>query len=83
MAFHSIATYQKIPISLENAWDFFSSPKNLEIITPDHLGFNITSTDVREKMYAGQIITYTVAFFGNKAPLDDGNYACASKGVFC
>lgn len=60
MAFYSITTHQKVPISLEKAWDFFSSPKNLAEITPDHLGFKITSTDVRDKMYPGQIITYKV-----------------------
>jgi ligand-binding SRPBCC domain-containing protein len=60
MAFYSITTKQKVPITLEEAWEFFSSPKNLATITPDHLGFKITSTDVREKMYPGQIITYTV-----------------------
>ena len=60
MAFHSLTTKQNVPITLDKAWDFFSSPKNLAVITPDHLGFQITSTDVREKMYPGQIITYTV-----------------------
>lgn len=60
MAFYSITTHQNVPISLEEAWDFFSSPKNLAEITPDHLGFKITSKDVREKMYPGQIITYKV-----------------------
>jgi len=60
MAFFSITTHQKVPIPLEQAWDFFSSPKNLATITPDHLGFKITSTDVRETMYPGQIITYKV-----------------------
>lgn len=60
MAFHSLTTTQKVPITLEQAWEFFSSPKNLATITPDHLGFKITSKDVRDTMYAGQIITYKV-----------------------
>jgi len=34
---------QKLPISLSQAWDFFSSPANLAKITPDHMGFIITS----------------------------------------
>lgn len=53
---------QKLPISLEQAWDFFSSPLNLAKITPDHMGFTITS-DFKEgqKMYPGMIITYKVS----------------------
>lgn len=57
---YSIKTVQKIPISLENAWDFFSKPDNLKEITPNNLGFNIVSKHHGTKMYPGQIIEYTV-----------------------
>ncbi|UEG50607.1 SRPBCC family protein [Ferruginibacter lapsinanis] len=57
---YSIKTIQKIPISLDTAWDFFSSPDNLKKITPDNLGFEIISKHHGDKMYAGQIIEYTV-----------------------
>jgi ligand-binding SRPBCC domain-containing protein len=57
---YAIKTIQKIPISLDAAWDFFSSPANLKEITPDNLGFNIISQHHGDKMYAGQIIEYTV-----------------------
>lgn len=59
MYFHSIKNVQQLPMNLEEAWHFFSSPKNLPKITPPDMGFIITSdkTDV-ETMYAGQIITY-------------------------
>ena len=50
---------QKLPISLNEAWDFLSSPKNLELITPKSMDFNITDWD-RKKAYPGQIIRYTV-----------------------
>ena len=40
---YSIKTVQKLPISLDKAWEFFSSPANLKEITPDELGFNIIS----------------------------------------
>ncbi len=50
---------QTLNCSLQEAWDFFSSPKNLKEITPDYMGFDITS-DVPEKMYTGLIITYIV-----------------------
>ena len=39
---YAIKTIQTIPVSLDAAWDFFSSPANLKEITPDNLGFNIT-----------------------------------------
>lgn len=51
---------QKLPISMEEAWDFFSSPVNLKEITPSHMGFQITSGE-SGRMYPGQIITYRVA----------------------
>ena len=35
MAAHSIKTVQKIPVSLDKAWDFFSNPANLQAITPE------------------------------------------------
>tara|TARA_R110000868_G_scaffold184802_1_gene426465 strand:+ start:935 stop:1426 length:492 start_codon:yes stop_codon:yes gene_type:complete len=50
---------QKLPISIEEAWEFFSSPKNLVKITPEHMGFKITSGEP-SKMYQGQIITYQI-----------------------
>jgi ligand-binding SRPBCC domain-containing protein len=49
-------------ISANEAWDFFSSPSNLSNITPEHMGFNITSLP-SGVMYPGQIITYKVSPF--------------------
>lgn len=49
-----------MPISLQEAWDFFSSPANLQHITPANLGFNIISKHHGHTMYPGQIIEYTV-----------------------
>ena len=51
---------QFVPISIDEAWEFFSSPKNLKDITPDHMGFKITSVFFKEKMYEGQLISYIV-----------------------
>ena len=48
-----------LPIRLDKAWDFFSSPLNLQKITPEEMGFKITSGNVK-KMHPGQIITYKV-----------------------
>lgn len=49
-----------MPISLQEAWEFFSSPANLQHITPANLGFNIISKHHGQSMYPGQIIEYTV-----------------------
>jgi ligand-binding SRPBCC domain-containing protein len=56
---YTLTAEQLLPLGLEEAWDFFSSPKNLVKITPPEMGFNITSL-VDSKAYSGQIITYKV-----------------------
>jgi len=48
---------QELPISLDQAWEFFSRPENLAKITPPDLGFEITSPP-RPEMYAGMIVSY-------------------------
>lgn len=60
MAAHSIKTVQQIPVSLDKAWDFFSNPANLAAITPADMGFKVISKHHGDRMYAGQIIEYTV-----------------------
>jgi len=60
MAAHSIKTVQKIPVSLDQAWAFFSNPANLQAITPDGMGFKVISKYHGDVMYAGQLIEYTV-----------------------
>lgn len=60
MAVYSIKTIQRIPVGLDRAWDFFSSPANLQTITPADMGFTVISRHHGDKMYAGQIIEYTV-----------------------
>ena len=53
---------QNIPVSLPEAWDFFSSPLNLAKITPPEMAFTVTSTLTEgQKMYPGMIITYKVS----------------------
>jgi ligand-binding SRPBCC domain-containing protein len=60
MAFYQFHKTQLIAAPIEEVWDFISSPKNLKEITPDHMGFEITSENQSEKMYPGMIISYTV-----------------------
>lgn len=61
MAITQFYAEQKIPSSMEEIWDFISSPANLKKITPPHMGFNITSRNISEKMHEGMIITYKVS----------------------
>lgn len=60
---YTIHQKQHIPIPLNEAWNFFSDPGNLKIITPDYMGFDILSGG-NEKMYPGQIIEYIVTPVG-------------------
>lgn len=56
---HTLKKVQNLPISLDEAWDFFSTPVNLKDITPEYMGFHILS-EVPGKMYPGLIISYIV-----------------------
>jgi len=57
MKVHVLRQEQRLPISREEAWGFFSTPRNLDDITPPDAGFEVTYLSA-EKMYDGQIITY-------------------------
>lgn len=61
MAFYQFLQEQEIPATMEEVWDFISSPRNLKEITPDYMGFDITTSNLPEKMYAGMIISYKVS----------------------
>jgi len=50
----------KIPATIDRVWDFISSPQNLTHITPEYMGFDITTKNLPEKVYAGMIISYIV-----------------------
>lgn len=49
----------QLSVPVEKAWEFFSSPKNLEALTPDNLKFNIECLD-SNNTYPGQIICYSI-----------------------
>lgn len=59
MKLYSLRERTLLPTTLERAWDFFSSPKNLPVITPTELNFKVIS-DAPEETYAGLILHYTV-----------------------
>lgn len=59
MKIYTLHTKQNLPITLNEAWDFLSDPKNLKTITPEYMGFNILRGADRA-MYQGQLIQYIV-----------------------
>lgn len=59
MKIYTLQQEQLLPISPEAAWRFFSSPNNLNEITPPDVGFK-TTNDPGEKIYEGLIITYRI-----------------------
>ncbi|MCB9185897.1 MAG: SRPBCC family protein [Flavobacteriales bacterium] len=62
MKLHRQEYQQLLPISLDEAWDFFSRPENLNEITPDDMQFEILTENI-PRMYQGQIIQYNVTPF--------------------
>jgi len=61
MSFYQLRRTQQVNVSRDRLWDFIASPRNLKEITPDYMGFDITSHDLPETMYAGLIIAYKVS----------------------
>ena len=59
MKIYTLHKKQQLPISLDKAWEFLSNPKNLKVITPDYMSFNILSK-IDRPLYTGQIIQYNV-----------------------
>lgn len=67
MAFYQFKREQVINATIDELWEFISSPKNLKKITPDYMGFDITTSDLPDKVYEGMIISYIVKpLFGIK-----------------
>ena len=57
-----------LPMTLDEAWSFFSSPANLNLITPDDLDFKILDT-LPDQMYQGLMIRYTGDIIAMSPPL--------------
>lgn len=55
---------QLLPITIDKAWEFFSTPRNLNLITPNDMIFEIQS-EVPEKMHEGLLILYKIRPFMN------------------
>jgi ligand-binding SRPBCC domain-containing protein len=63
MKIYTIKRSQFLPVSLQEAWDFFSNPTNLSIITPTHMNFRIVYTSGGKNMFAGKLIQYKINVF--------------------
>lgn len=61
---HVLEREQFLPITLREAWAFFSTPRNLALITPPGMGFRIREPFEDKETYSGQRITYTVKPLG-------------------
>jgi ligand-binding SRPBCC domain-containing protein len=57
MRLQTLEQEQKLPISREAAWEFFSTPRNLDQMTPPEISFEILS-QAGERLHDGQIIHY-------------------------
>jgi ligand-binding SRPBCC domain-containing protein len=61
MAVYQLYEEIELPASLEEVWDFISSPENLKEITPDYMGFVISTPNLPKKIYPGLMISYKVS----------------------
>ena len=59
MKIYTVHKKQQLPITIDEAWNFLSNPRNLKIITPSYMSFDIIS-GAEKPMFAGQIIQYIV-----------------------
>lgn len=60
MSIHTLHRKEIIGVPRSEAWEFFSNPHNLKLITPPALGFEIMTPDLPGRVYAGMMIEYRV-----------------------
>jgi ligand-binding SRPBCC domain-containing protein len=60
MGIYTFKRVQIISSTLEEVWDFISSPENLKDITPAYMGFKISTKDLPGKIRKGLIIEYRI-----------------------
>ncbi len=58
MSLHTKTWVQKLPVSIDEAWDFFSIPSNLARITPPEMMFRVTEGSSEKPIHEGMILTY-------------------------
>lgn len=55
---YQFKTEQWLPVTLDKAWSFFSSPQNLARITPPELDFRILPPVTNQEIFEGMKIDY-------------------------
>ena len=58
MKIYNLLREQFLPVSVNEAWDFFATPNNLAMITPSDLSFEILKTENDTPIYSGMKIAY-------------------------
>ena len=62
MKLYTLKRSQRLPITIEEAWEFFSDPGNLSEITPPKLQLRVTS-DLPDRTHQGMVISYRLQPF--------------------
>ena len=60
MGFYQFKRELKIVAEIDDVWKFISVPANLKKITPEYMGFDITTDPVPDTIYEGLVISYKV-----------------------
>lgn len=58
---HNLYREQQLSCDIKKAWDFFSSAKNLEKITPKDMNFEVLTKFQQDEIYEGMMIDYHVS----------------------
>lgn len=61
MGFYQFKRQIELKSDIDELWKFVSNPANLKKITPEYMGFDITSGDLPDIIYEGLIISYIVS----------------------
>ncbi|MFM9944695.1 MAG: SRPBCC family protein [Bacteroidia bacterium] len=61
---HHFKSEQLIPVSIAEAWDFFSNPANLIVLTNPNLKMKMESENGLTPIFAGKILKIRVKLFG-------------------
>jgi ligand-binding SRPBCC domain-containing protein len=76
MNIHVLEQEQVLPITPEEAWSFFSAPRNLDSITPPDCGFRLVAGG-DDRLHDGQILTYRIRL----APLIEVSWVTEIRSV--
>lgn len=60
MKTYTLTYTQQLPITIEQAWEFFSNPQNLLKITPPEMKFELLTDLSSQPIVEGLLINYTV-----------------------